>query len=226
MSYLFAYSKMLHEAISFEENEIPVLIFENRNAYRDLLTDFQMQQIGKDGIYVLSKNNKTISSKHIEFISDPFQVDINNKKLITQIINQLADYSKSEEFSYKLQTLNSYLQSLILDLTDDIDVELEFSDFLDVKGILKLYDIKIPENSYSDLLEKLLKYILLEHQVLGIECFIINNLKLYLTSDELDEFYKEMSYNKIALILVQSEELYSNEGEISLIVDEDLCLIY
>lgn len=226
MSYLFAYSEILEEAISFEENEIPVLTFENRNAYRNLLSDFQMQKIGNGGISVLSKDNKEISAKHIEFISDPFLVDINNKKLITEIINQLAEYAKSEDFTYNLQKLNSGLQNFILDLIDDIDVELEFSEFLDVKGLLKLYDIKIPESNYSDLLEKLLKYILLEHQVLGIECFIINNLKLYLTSDELDELYKEMRYHKIALILVQSEELYSNEGEKSLIVDKDLCLIY
>lgn len=70
-----------HRQIELKENVIHTLVFENKLYYREIILELLRQHKGLEGGFVLSEKNKEIAfDKNSYFISDLFNIDINNKK--------------------------------------------------------------------------------------------------------------------------------------------------
>ena len=76
--------------IVLEDNLIYTIVFENKKYYRENILELIRQHKGYEGNFILSNNNKEVSfDKNSYFISDLFNIDINNKKIITKIYGEL-----------------------------------------------------------------------------------------------------------------------------------------
>ena len=90
-----------------------------------------------------------------------------------------------------------------------------------IENIIKMFKYKINQN--EDLLDNLLLILDLEIVLNSnkVLCFI--NLKQYLSSEEILEFYKYASYNSINVIMIESTRYdYFTNYEKIIIIDQSL----
>ncbi len=225
MSILFAYSDLLDRAIPIEENEVPVLLVENRTAFRSLLLDFQIQKSGLSGQVLFSCNGKDLKFTAVDFLGDVVNLDLNSKSLLTKLISSLEHRSAQEDYVEQVTEINHAVQELLLLLSEDFDVGFTFADQLDMKALLKICGIRFSEIG-SEYLECLCNYLLLSRILLKTEVFVLVNLKLILNEEELKNLYQFLEYHKIKILLLEGVETDRLPIEKYYIIDQDLCVIY
>lgn len=78
--------KLVHSELGIKivivENRANVLVVENPMIFRKIIEDVLNQINGFDGELVLSTDDKLLAlSKNIELVIDPFNIDLNSKKI-------------------------------------------------------------------------------------------------------------------------------------------------
>lgn len=179
-----------------------------------------------DEIEAFDTNNNEIKlSNKIRFFSEYFDFGFDSKKYLTDLTKYILtniDQSESEDI------LKEYLKicKLIDRKLSKLELPVSISGEEGIEGVIKTFKFKI--NQHDDLFDNLLLIIDLEvilnsHKIL---CFM--NLKQYLSSEELIEFYKYATYNSINLIMIESVKYdYVKEYEKVIIIDQNLdeCMI-
>lgn len=76
--------------IELEENKILVLTIENTEEYVKFLSELNLQSEGEVGTITLSSDGKELNfNKTAEIIFNPFVLDMNNKKIITKLYQNI-----------------------------------------------------------------------------------------------------------------------------------------
>ena len=220
-------NKNWQRKIEIEDNIIYTLVFENKKYYRENIIELINQHKGNEGSYILSNDNKEISfDKNSYIITDIFNIDINNKKVLSKIYSLLLkeiveDISSYNELSTNIRV---YFEKLIFNSSLEIDQGEE----IDMSSLLKLGDFKIYVEN-DDILEKFVKFLKVLSELCGYKIIFVVGLHTVFTQDEIIEIYKEVCLNKINIINIEYQQFYnlSNENykEIVYIFDEDNCEI-
>ena len=213
--------------IEIEDNIIYTLVFENKKYYRENIIELINQNKGNEGSYILSNDNKEISfDKNSYIITDIFNIDINNKKVLTKIYSLLLkeiveDISSYNELSTNIRV---YFEKLIFNSS----LEIEQGEEIDMSSLLKLGDFKIHVEN-DDILEKFLKFLKVLSELCSYKIIFVVGLHTVFTQDEIIEIYKEVCLNKINIINIEYQQFnnLSNENykEIVYIFDGDNCEI-
>ena len=209
--------------IEFEENISNTLVLENKQHMIDVIQNLILQLKGDEGDFVLSAEKNVKFDKVVEFIANPFEIDFNNKKIVTKLFEQLIAVASEcvEEYNF--------INGKIVGILDDICSKIEYSNVeynleYEWKSIFKLYNVRIGEN-YNYLCEKIEEYVKVLADILHIKLLIFLNIKEYLTEEEIDNLQKICFYKKIFLLLIESEERFVLDNEKIFIIDKDRCLI-
>ena len=110
-------NKNWQRKIEIEDNIIYTLVFENKKYYQENIIELINQHKGNEGRYILSNDNKEISfDKNSYIITDIFNIDINNKKVLSKIYSSLLkeiveDISSYNELSTNIRV---YFEKLIV----------------------------------------------------------------------------------------------------------------
>ena len=89
--------------IVLEDNLIHTIVFENKVNYRENILELIRQHKGYEGSFILSNNNKEVSfDKNSYFISDLFNIDINNKKIISKVYGELLNNVVDDIVEYNI----------------------------------------------------------------------------------------------------------------------------
>ena len=205
--------------IEFEENISNTLVLENKQHMIDVIQNLILQLKGDEGDFVLSAEKNVKFDKVVEFIANPFEIDFNNKKIVTKLFEQLIAVASEcvEEYNF--------INGKIVGTLDDICSKIEYSNVeynleYEWKSIFKLYNVRIGEN-YNSLYEK----VKVLADILHIKLLIFLNIKEYLTEEEINNLQKICFYKKIFLLLIESEERFALDNEKTFIIDKDRCLI-
>lgn len=220
-------NKNWQRKIEIEDNIIYTLVFENKKYYRENIIELINQHKGNEGRYILSNDNKEISfDKNSYIITDIFNIDINNKKVLSKIYSSLLkeiveDISSYNELSTNIRV---YFEKLIFNSS----LEIEQGEEIDMCSLLKLGDFKIHVEQ-DDFLEKFVKFLKVLTELCGCKIIFVVGLHTVFTQDEIIEIYKEVCLNKINIINIEYQQFnnLSNENykEIVYIFDEDNCEI-
>lgn len=220
-------NKNWQRKIEIEDNIIYTLVFENKKYYRENIIELINQHKGNEGSYILSNDNKEISfDKNSYIITDIFNIDINNKKVLSKIYSSLLkeiveDISSYNELSTNIRV---YFEKLIFNSS----LEIEQGEEIDMSSLLKLGDFKIHVEN-DDILEKFLKFLKVLSELCSYKIIFVVGLHTVFTQDEIIEIYKEVCLNKINIINIEYQQFnnLSNENykEIVYIFDEDNCEI-
>ena len=220
-------NKNWQRKIEIEDNIIYTLVFENKKYYRENIIELINQHKGNEGRYILSNDNKEISfDKNSYIITDIFNIDINNKKVLTKIYSLLLkeiveDISSYNELSTNIRV---YFEKLIFNSS----LEIEQGEEIDMSSLLKLGDFKIHVEN-DDILEKFLKFLKVLSELCSYKIIFVVGLHTVFTQDEIIEIYKEVCLNKINIINIEYQQFnnLSNENykEIVYIFDGDNCEI-
>lgn len=117
-------NKNWQRKIEIEDNIIYTLVFENKKYYRENIIELINQYKGNEGSFILSSDNKEISfDKNSYIITDIFNIDINNKKVLSKIYSSLLREIVEDVSSYnKLSTnIRVYFEKLIFNSSLEID---------------------------------------------------------------------------------------------------------
>ena len=137
-------------------------------------------------------------------------------EILKQLVNEIDDEDKNE-----ILNLQKKIYTKVNKQLNKYDIPLYISIDIDLEAILK--ELKITIKNYDDILNNLFLLIDLENILRLSNILIFINLKQYLSTEELEEFYKYAIYNNVKLILVDSQCYTStSKYEKKLIVDNDL----
>ena len=213
--------------IVLEDNLIHTIVFENKKYYRENILELIRQHKGYEGSFILSNNNKEVSfDKNSYFISDLFNIDINNKKIITKIYGELLKVITDDIAEYN--KITSYIREYFETLVFNNNLDLEYNDEVEVNSLLKLGDFKI-QFEESNYLEKLIKFLKVLVELCNIKDIFIVGLYRVFSVEEVKKIYKEVCLNKINIINIESEQQGIKKSdcynELVYIFDKDNCEI-
>ena len=213
--------------IVLEDNLIHTIVFENKKYYRENILELIRQHKGYEGSFILSNNNKEVSfDKNSYFISDLFNIDINNKKIITKIYGELLKVITDDIAEYN--KITSYIREYFETLVFNNNLDLEYNDEVEVNSLLKLGDFKI-QFEESNYLEKLIKFLKVLVELCNIKVIFIVGLYRVFSVEEVKKIYKEVCLNKINIINIESEQQVKKKSdcynELVYIFDQDNCEI-
>lgn len=212
---------LLDDGIDFVE-----WIIESPESFSGYVLELSTQIDGNEGQFVLSDKNKELDlAKKAELIFNPFTVDINERKILNKLYMELSDLSKEEEMYIKTVELLRHLQEYMLELEQCTEYILEFDQETDMSALLKAVNIHY-ETRDMDFMERLVQYMKVLAVVVGIKVFMFVNLRSYLTDHQMQEVMKEMKYQNIKGLFIESQQRSCMEGVKQYIIDVDRCEIY
>lgn len=138
---------------------------------------------------------------------------------------ELSDLSKEEEMYIKTVELLRHLQEYMLELEQCTEYILEFDQETDMSALLKAVNIHY-ETRDMDFMERLVQYMKVLAVVVGVKVFMFVNLRSYLTDHQMQEVMKEMKYQNIKGLFIESQQRSCMEGVKQYIIDVDRCEIY
>lgn len=146
------------------ENELPLNLdnkcfsiqIENKKLYQSILSECINETEEKQLILIDDKNNCCEIEKNILFISDPYNEEINNKKILTKIYEMI---SKSINENIELTTemdKNLYkIREIIINEANEFPIEFEALDDIKISDILSLFRLKIDTKSYITIIDRI-----------------------------------------------------------------------
>ena len=215
--------KYIDNDIELKENEISAIEIENKRYFYRIvkdLYDIYDNELSED-IYLIDDNNKEINiSNKIKIFIDYFNFKLDSKKYtndITKYINKvLSEETKETLLNQYKKIINLYKKEL-----NNIDFPLVLDTDLDIENITKLIKVSIDTN--KELINNLFTLIDLENIFQTKNILVFINLKQYLSKEEIEELYKYSIYNRITLLLIDSQSYGTTlTNERKLIIDENL----
>ena len=211
------------------ENELPLNLdnecfsiqIENKKLYQSILSESINETEEKQLILIDDKDNCCEIEKNILFISDPYNEEINNKKILTKIYEMI---SKSINENIELTTemdKNLYkIREIMINEANEFPIEFEALDDIKISDILSLFRLKIDTKSYITIIDRINLIIeimsIINYNL--IICFF--NLKSILEKEQIIEIEKYALYHDIKLLLIDVN-LYDNiENEITLKINK------
>ncbi|NLD50850.1 MAG: type II-A CRISPR-associated protein Csn2 [Clostridiaceae bacterium] len=223
--------KLVHplfsKPIEFKENIINVLIVENQSVFSNMVSDLLAQLNNQEGEFVLSRNYEPIAiAKETELIINPFDITLNDKRIINRLYNELNRIASGEEILSETQRIRSEIEKYLTRIIENVDYFIDFESELDITSLLKASNIRITFSG-STLVEKVMDYINVLKNLCNTRLFLFVNIKTFFSDKELTELYKYIEYNKLDILIIENtvrEKKFAQEA--IRIIDVDLCEIY
>lgn len=210
--------------LPIKENQVTILSVENPKAFATILSDLWHQTHGKEGGFLLSEIDKEKNiAKSIDFIVNPFELNCNDRKVVTKVYQELSELAMEnmyDETSKLNEEIIKYIEKLIGYVPYHLDYNLE----LDLNSLMKSYHVELT-TSPEGLIEQIVEYLRVMHQICGVEIFAFVSLKQFLSKEELKMLYEFVFYEKVHLIILEGKFIEKNESEKCWILDKDLCII-
>ncbi len=208
------------------EEKINCIIVENQAYFSDLLTDFSNQIYEKlDGDIVLFENNEILTmNDNMLLMSEFIPFDINPKTLVNKLNNKLISIMNNEDFFFETQELISKNIEYIRKIIDYTDFSLDITTSFDVSCVLKGASVQFRKDVKS-LSEKLMEFMKNTVMLERNKCFILVNIRDYISDNEIEYFYKNILYSKLSILVIGTKHYPDSKYEKKIIIDKDLCII-
>lgn len=212
--------------ICVEEGSCTVLTIDNPKTMRTYVKELRGQCIGEDGLFVLADKAKQKKiSESCVFVDFPLSVEIEDKKVITKVLNSLKAFALSEDMLSRTSELHSVLLKYAEELRETFQFNVNY-DEPDVAMILKLFGFHI-ETEFENDLERILEYMNILHDVLGIGIFIFTGLRAFFSDEELNDLLQTAAPLKHTLVLLESSEKGKGlENTKYILIDKDNCEVF
>ena len=195
---------------------------ENKKLYQSILSECMNEDDEKQLILIDNKENCCEIEKHILFISDPYNEEVNNKKILTKIYEMISkSINENIELTTKIDTNLYKIREIIINEANELPIELEALDDIKTTDILTLFKLKIDTKSYITIVDRINLMIEIMSIIKSdlILCFF--NLKSILEKEQILKIEKYALYHNIKLLLIEPN-LYDNiENEITLQINKN-----
>ncbi len=221
--------KLVHSnygiCLELEENKVNEIVVENPVMLTQIVRELGEQCEGNEGGFVLSEENRILPvEKFLILIKDLFSLDCNNRKILTRLyqkIGKTMDQISEEERRLFYRGYIGYMESIC----EKSSLYLLYDEEPGIQEVLKMAGLRLDVQT-DTMLECIVEYLKIVHELLGQTVFVFLNLKLFLTKEELKRLYQECFYRKIQLILIEAVYQEKSEEENVCVIDKDRCIIY
>lgn len=215
--------KFLNNAIDIKDGVFSVLVIENKKLFRNVICS--LENDFEEDYFTFSIDFKPVQfSKCGMFISNVLNVDLGSKKLISKITAYMENVA-NDEYAEQVSKAKKDLLSLAELIVAFSDFDCEYNCDIETADIVKILQFKVgtAENTPEELL---IMYIKLIAKYLKINFFVIPNLHLVFSEEELKMIYDELLINHINIISLECfEPKYKFNYEEYYALDNDLCEI-
>lgn len=210
--------------IELKENQILVLVVESPEKLSELIQELYLSRQGGEGKFLLSEADKLLNmGKFLELVVNPFAIGVNEKRIVQKLYQEIESQVQ-EQLVLETAEIHSRLISYLEEIAGKVTYPVIFDLEQNVLGLMKTYNVRLETESIT-MLEKLVEYFRLLHQLCRVEVIVCVNLKSYLSEVELRQLYETVFYEKIALILLENVQREKVDGERICIMDRDWCII-
>ena len=213
------------EFIDLEVGKLYTIIIENRKILYDfekyLFNEFE----GNSDYLLLIDNNKIIDlKKNIYFLSNFYDMDLNNKKNLLTLYKQIK-VNHNDELKERFEQLTSNINEFLKFMNFESGFDLTFDSNILMDDVFKLGDLRF-NNEKDSLFNTLISYLEMINNLFNIEVFIVEELHKYFSNDELIKAINELKYHGIILINIEKDNNFEGiVDEIRNYIDIDYCTI-
>ena len=213
----------IENLVQFRQGLISVLEIENNNLFKNLVLHlYQIAQGLDENIAINLIDGESIENlKKFELVTDIFSINesvINNK-----IIKYLNAELENSEYQKEIVNILEQLKNKFLHYFDDIPFELCYNDNITIIDLLKDFAPKISNQEHFNYLDALNNYIKAIKMLKINDLIIFVDIKKYLTSEELKQFYDNAFMLDLSILLIESSHSEIIDGyEWKLTIDNDL----
>lgn len=211
--------------MEFREGIVQKLVVEAPEVMSEFIIDLKDQLQGNEGKWCLSHEGEILRvSDSCDLIMDIFDVDINQRKILNVLYEEMAHEIMDTNLLVDWRNVNSNVEMILNQAIDGIGYDISFGE-VELKALFKLVDLQFREKA-EDHVSYLLEYLQLMSEVRKIRLFIIVNITSFLTRPEMEYLYEEMAYKKYNLLLLDVQNMVvKKEMEHTIILDKDYCVI-
>lgn len=171
---------------------------------------------------VFSVEDNIIDNKYGLIIYNPYEISLNDKKLINNVYKEMESNIKDE---YRSLIHNMELASYeVLDnLIGELDIQLEYEPDIDIVKLFNAFNVSFPAIDNTNYLELIVEYFKLNARYSKTKFIVSFGLTSLLDVEELVLLEKELSYNDLVLLDIEhnDEKIIAND----LIIEEEWCII-
>lgn len=213
-------------SFEFEENSRNILVIEQSILFLKMVQELFSVCSEEESGFVLSENNMPINIKDsLVCVINPLAITLNERKLLSKLSELLKKEILSSDLLLENNQIIASLENYALHIIQSTDWELTYSNQIDFQSLLKLIGIQFC-NTQETLVEKITDYVKVMHELLDIKCFVFVHLLSYLTDYELEKLYEYLNYQKIHMLLIESQQPEKIERFSKfVIIDKDACEI-
>ena len=205
--------KPLNYLIEFDE-AIKVLKFTDVKVYREFLFNLE------DSLIFSIDNVEKSLDIYALIIKNPYDIDLNEKKLLTAIYKKMSSKFTDTQLSY-IQKIEEYSFKLFDELLEEEDYHLDYNENVDINKLFSNYNISFPIMEYSNYLELFFTYCKLNSVYNKTKIVITYGISNLLTEEELNLLKVDLDLNDIVLLDI----IFSNNEKKCFTIDEDWCII-
>lgn len=214
----------IDDTIICDKKICPSLVIEKPNVWCSILQDITEQLQGEEGKVVLSNEDKVIPiAKNLEVISQFIPFEINQKGLVSKIMNEMQKLAVNEGHFVQTTTLLAEWERFLLELSTELTGNFNFSK-INIESLIKASGLEL-DNAYDNLGERILDYFELVRVYDREKLFILVNLRSYLSEQDMIEFLKNVSARGYEVLLMDAVDYPRIMGEQRHIVDADQCIL-
>lgn len=213
----------LENIIQLNDEKVLSIEIENKNYFYRLISNLystiNSEIVEEVTVYDNEDKELNISNKAKIFINF-FNFEFDSKKYTNEINKYIISEMDENDKINLLKSYNKLIETFIKILNKS-DLPLQILEDITVDNIIK--NLKLTINSKNSLLDNLMLLIELEKTLKTNNLLIFVNLKQYLTNQELIELYKYSIYNKIKILIIDSQSYGGTlDYENKLIIDSNL----
>lgn len=214
------------EDTKIEDSYNSVLIIKDHKLFSKVLFEIKnyCSDYENNTIVILDDKNNYIKGNQIEFIIDPFHINLNSKQNIQKLYKTIETnllYKQDINTKY-LENINA-IQSIILDELDEYDLDFMYCDNIVISAFLKSMELKINEEKYENIFDKIIDYIEIVSNFFPNKLFIFGNMLKYFSIDEVRELDKYINYNKLYCMFIENELNEDIRFLKKHLIDDDFC---
>lgn len=211
--------------MDFDKYPTYFLIIENSKEYLKTVEELYNECFNNiESDFVLSNNSEILSiQKNSLMLYDYFDLDINNKKIITEINSRVLSFISKQDFVQDFCEINKLIIDINDKIVDNFDFQIEYDSDFSYDKFIKISNYKI--ESQSKFIDKLMAYVKLYSSLKKIKLVIFVGLSAFLSEQELQTFVKELQYLELKCLMLEPNKKYNFNNTGCIIIDNDLCEI-
>ena len=183
--------RLLHKDYQFvfdlNEQDMSLLVIEHPETYRSFIQEILIAEEGGDCNFVLSENDTPIKiQNNLYCIINPFTLSLNERKLLNKLYEVLKREIQSSDLLIDNNEIYSMIEKYGQNISKMSDWDITYTDKPEVQSLLKFMDIRFAEHPES-LIEKIVEYMDVAHELLRIRLFVFVHLLSYLSRYEIEK---------------------------------------